>query len=173
MYLLVIKYASEAERKRIEYLLEKWKKNIKMERIRDIVVVVKKGEPTEMLEELYGRVSKNNVEIFSIEKVSPDIEKNRREIELYLEESYEHVEKLLSFIMAKQKATLKRSFGGFRVYERYTKKGMVEISIKLEKIKNGVKIAIAIEGYGDAVDLVYERLNEEISYFKTEGDKNV
>ncbi|MFQ5976067.1 MAG: hypothetical protein ACE5J5_07120 [Candidatus Hydrothermarchaeales archaeon] len=166
-YLLVVKYGSDAERKRIEYMLEKWKGKMGVEKPEGVVALISREDPSEMLEDLYSRIPERNVELHSLERPFLDVKKGRKQINTHIEGSQEAVEKFIGFIMAKRKATLKRSLGDMgKVYQTYTKKGRAEIMISTKRSGTGVDLNVTVEGYGDVADFIFEKIREDISYFK-------
>ena len=173
MYLVIAKYSDDAERKRIEYILEKWKDKLNVTKP-DGIVAIASGSDTEMYslaEELYAKTSKDRVTLYRVDRSRVEIEESERKLTVTLEEKRETVEKVLSFIMARQKAVLKHvSPENYKtVYEvtsKASKKGRAEISVFISDRGGLVNIDISITGYGEVVDYVYNKLNEEMKYIK-------
>jgi hypothetical protein len=169
-YLIIAKYSTEPERKRIEYAFDKWKAKLDVTKPTGILAIAegREDEIKDMLEDLFSRVSKESVSIYRMEKTSVDIKKDRRELKVQLDERREIVEKFIGFMMAKQKAVLKyESKEPFeRAYELYTKKGKCEIRIRLREMDGKIDLSLGISGYGDVVRLLHDRLGEELNYFK-------
>lgn len=166
MYFIVTKYDSDAERKRIEYTLDKWKDRLHIAKTEGIVSIVEGEGIAEFLEDLYSRTSKSNVRVYRVEEREVPIEKSEREIRLRLVEKRETVEKVVSFVMAKQKAILKRETKEpfERVYDVVTRKGRAEISVVLREEEQAIALRMRITGYGEVVEFLNNRLNEELSY---------
>jgi len=164
MYLITAKYTSDSDRKRIEYALEKWKERMKITKPEGIVAIVNGGDVEELIEELYSRTEKDNITLYHIEKAHLEVAEAEKEIKLKIGEKMETAEKLLDFIMAKQKAILKLELAEPRekVYEVYTKKGKAEISVGLHGGETSVNLHLRITGYGEAVDFLYRKLAEEL-----------
>ena len=164
MYLIRAKYRSDPERKRIEYIFEKWRSEMNITKPEGITVIADADDVEEMILELYSRTErKDNITFYRMEKVELEVEQSEKRIRLRLREKRETVEKLLGFIMARQRAILKMELvDPFRkIYEVYSKKGKAEISIGLHETETGVDLSINISGYGEAVDLLYRKLNDE------------
>jgi len=170
MHLIIVKYSSDPERKRIEYILDKWKEKLRITKPEGIISTIDGEELEEFIEELYSKTSRNNIVLYRVEKVAVDVEKNERDISLKLHENKETVEKLIGFVMAKQKAILKRETKKpfESVYEVTTKKGKAEISVALRDEDESVSLRLRITGYGEVVELVNSRLSEELRYLKGE-----
>jgi hypothetical protein len=166
MHLIIAKYDSDAERKRIEYVLDKWKETLRVTKPEGIITIVEGKEVEGLLADLYSRTMKSNVTIYKVEKQTVDVESAEGEIRLKFNEKKETIEKLVSFIMARQKAVLKRETKEpfERVYEVITKKGRTEISVLLVGEEQALNLRIRITGYGEVVEFVKSRLAEEFRY---------
>lgn len=164
MYLITAKYTSDSERKRIEYALEKWRERMKIVKPEGMIAIVNDGDIKELLIELYSRTERDNVALYHIEETHFEVAEAEKEIKIKLNENRETAEKLLDFIMARQKAILKLQLSEARqkIYEVYTKKGKVEITMSLHGDNNGVDVVLRISGYGEAVDFIHGRLAEEL-----------
>lgn len=165
MYLITAKYFSDPERKRIEYALEKWKEQLQISRPEGIVVLAD-GEDIEGLAlELFSKVDRKNVSLYRVEKVELDVAKGEKEIRTKVKEKADSLEKLLSFIMARQKAILKMELAKPRqkIYEVVTKKGKAEVTIALLESESGTNLRVRISGYGEVVDLLHRKLADELS----------
>lgn len=164
MHLIAVKYTSDSERKRIEYVLEKWRDKMNITKPEGITAIVGDGDIDELILDLYSRTEKDNVALYNIERVELDVAQGEKNIRLKLGEKRETVEKLLDFIMARQKAILKLELAEPRekVYEVYTKKGKAEISIGIHGGETGIDLLVRISGYGEAVDFLYRKLAEEL-----------
>jgi len=168
MYLITAKYNSDSERKRIEYALDKWGEHMNVIKPEGVVVMVDSEDIDRLIMELYSRTDRQNVNLYHIKKASLDVTEEEKELSLKLDENRETVEKLLDFIMARQKAILKMESIEPRqkIYEVYTRKGKAEISINIHEYDHGVNLRLQVSGYGEAVDLLYRKLAEELNLLK-------
>lgn len=166
MHLIVAKYADDAERKRIEYTFERWKDSMEIKKPEGITVIVKGEKVEDMLDDLYSRTSKDNVSVYDLGEVSFDVKERVRRIKIDLEGDLKTIEKLMEFVMAKGKAIFKREIPAGKLYEVYTKKGGAEIVSSLKDRDGNVTVDIKITGYGEAPDLLYDKINSELKYFK-------
>jgi hypothetical protein len=168
MHLIIAKYSNDAERKRIEYVLDKWKESLRITKPEGIITIVEGGEIEGLLEDLYSRTTKSNITLYKIEKQTVEVERAECELRLKLNDKKETIEKLVSFVMAKQKAVLiretKQPFE--RVYEVITKKGRAEISALLRDEGEAVVLRMRIAGYGDVVEFMKNRLGDELRYME-------
>lgn len=171
MYLIVAKYADDAERKRIEYVFDKWSGRLQVSAPKGITAVVDgaadQSDVQELVRELYSRSSRGNVSLFKMEPVEfADIEREERDLTLELSEKRETVEKLIGFVMARQKALYKSGTPqAGSLYEVTSKKGKAEITVRLKESDGRVKLRLSIAGYGPVVDYLHGKLAEELKYF--------
>jgi len=164
MYLVTAKYTTDAERKRIEYAFGKWNGKLGIAKPEGLVAIVDSDDIEGLVEELYSRSPRENIELYRIEKVHLDVAEVEREMKLRLREKRETVERLVDFIMARQKAVLKLELREppQKVYEVYTRKGKAEIVVSLQESGGGVSLGLRISGYGEAVELIHRRLEEQL-----------
>jgi hypothetical protein len=168
VHLIIAKYSDEAERKRIEYAMERWGQVMKLGRPEGVPIIIEdeSEKVKELLDDLYARTSKDKIKIYALSQASFDVKKTEKEIKAALEGGMETVEKFIGFILAKQKALFMREIPFGKLYEVYTKKGRAEVAIGLKEEKGKVVVAIRITGFGDAADLIYDKINSELKYFK-------
>jgi hypothetical protein len=164
MYLITAKYTSDSERKRIEYALDKWRDRMQIVKPDGVTAIVKDGEIQELLLELYSRTERDNVAFYRIEEAHLDIAETEKVISLKLKERKETTEKLLDFIMARQRAILKLELTEppRKIYEVITRKGKAEISLSLRGEGEYINVVVKISGYGEAVDFLHGKLAEEL-----------
>jgi len=175
MYLITSKYNNDAERKRLEYIFEKWAGKLTIVKPEGILTMIddlgNEGLMNEFIKDLYSRSSqssKDSIAVYRIEKTEPAIKPEQKELNLETKQKRETVEKLLSFIMARQKAVFKpeSDLPFVKTYEVNSKKGTVQIIVLIKENKDVIKLLFTITGYGDAVNLIYNKLKEELKYFE-------
>ncbi|MDP2846252.1 MAG: hypothetical protein Q8N79_09335 [Candidatus Methanoperedens sp.] len=168
VYLIVAKYSDDAERKRIEYAIERWGDVMKLGRPDGVPIIIhdESGKVMDFLDDLYSRTSKDKVKIYNLSEASFEIEETGKHIKVELEGSLETVEKLVAVVAAKQNAIFKDEILSRKRYEVSTKKGRAEILTYLKPLDNKVVVDIMIKGYGEAPELVYNKISNELKYFK-------
>lgn len=169
--MVVARYSDDPERKRIEYILDKWKDKLRITKPEGIMSIIDSdGEELEQLiKDLYSRTSRSNITLYRVEKEALQIERGESEIRLKVNEKRETLDKLVGFVMAKQKGVLKRETRDpkERVYEVTTKKGRAEVSVGLRDEGQGVALRIRITGYGEVVEFLRGKLDEELRYLES------
>jgi len=170
LHLIIAKYTSDAERKRIEYAIDKWREQIRISRPDGITVLADGDDSdiTRFLEELYSKALPDGIAHYRVEAGRLDVEPTERQLKLRIFETLAAVEKVLRFIMTRLRATLREESREPRwlLYELQTKKGKVEVSATLREDGIVVNVDLRISGYGQGVDLVRDRLREELKYLK-------
>ncbi len=175
VYLILTKYSDEAERKRIEYAIERWGKEMKLGRPDGVPIIVdeENEKVIEFLDDLYSRTSKDEiktlkdkVKIYNLSETALEVEEKEEHLTAELEGSLETVEKFIGFILAKQNAFFQRAIPSGKLYQVSTKKGRAEISTRLGAKNNKVMVDIKISGYGDAPEFISNKISNELKYFK-------
>jgi hypothetical protein len=168
VYLILAKYSDEAERKRIEYAMERWGKEMKLGRPDGVPIIVDEDNEKvmEFLDDLYSRTSRDKVKIYDLSQSSFEVEEKEEHLRAELEGSLETVEKFIGFILAKLNAFFKRAIPSGKLYQVSTKKGRAEISTRLLAGNKNVTVDIRISGYGDAPGLISNKINNELKYYK-------
>jgi len=168
LYLILAKYSDEAERKRIEYAMERWGKEMKLGRPDGIPIIVDEENENVMkfIDDLYSRTSRDKVKVYKLSEASFELEEKEEHLMAELDGSLETVEKFIGFILAKLNAFFLREMPSGKLYQVSTKKGKAEISTRLLAGNKNVTVDIRIRGYGDAPGLISNKINNELKYFK-------
>jgi hypothetical protein len=74
MYLVIIDYGDDVERKRVDYVIEKWKDR-GFEKAKGIVVRTDENDIGGFIDELYSKISAGRIEVYKSEKEEPSPEK--------------------------------------------------------------------------------------------------
>jgi len=168
-HLLILDYRTDAERKRIDYTIEKWsaKKDVAVTKPKGVVVLFEGKDLPEFVEDVYSRMESgaSPPKIYAVKESAPAIDKKARRLSYATERSAEIVENFVNYLLAKQGAAFEYTGGGRKVYAARTRKGVVRIAVAIEAGKEEVRCLIAVEGYGEAADFVATRIDEEMNVF--------
>ncbi len=169
-YVVFVSYDTDAERKRVEYLLSRWSSRIEMDRPKGINAVLRADseEIQEFLVDLLSRLEgdpRRKVKILSGEMVEPSVEPEERILEYRLNDDARVVEKLVDYVMLKLNATPLGSIESEKRYEVYTRRGKTEVAVSLGELPGGCIVAFRISGYGGAVDFLASKIDEEFRAF--------
>jgi len=175
--LLILNYQSDAERKRIDYAIERWKNKINIKKPKGTTILVKCDERdfNKFIEDLFSRLEldpndpdkspKNKVETYLIEKYEPEIEMKTKLLKYKTYEKREVVERFLDYLMAKINAAYEYSTEFSKIYTAYTKKGQARLELRIKCNKEKTEINILIEGYGEVVKFLSDKIDYEIKTF--------
>lgn len=164
--MLVVRYTSEAERKRFEYLLDKWEQSLRIEKPSGSILIVSESpdKVLRFLEELYSKIPRERVDVYKI--VEPDFYLEPLVLEGVVESSMSAGEAwgAIGLVFARLKGVLVSETRGERVYKVSVKKGTVTVRVIVEPGDRGSRIRFIVEGYGEVVPHIYNKLVREFSY---------
>jgi len=167
--LIVINCNDDLEKKRVDYVIEKWG----YQKVRGFVLKVDELNE-EFLKEIHSKLVSGTIELYEIRPIKGelDIPKTKRQFRAYFDDDLERVEGLISFIFSKRKAVLKgRTAPPGRgpieyKYSVYVKgKGSVDVRVILtpEKV---VRVNFTLEGTENAVENLTLELVQDLEYLK-------
>jgi len=167
-HLLILDYQTDAERKRIDYTIEKWstKPGVRVSKPKGVVVLFEGESLDEFVEDVYSRIeaASGPPRIYSLEENRPSITKKIKRLDFSTARSKDTVENFVNYLLAKQSAAFEFADGDRKIYAARTRKGHVQIVVALEDGKK-VRCLISVEGYGDVVDFVAGRIEDEMNVF--------
>ncbi|ASJ03488.1 hypothetical protein A3L09_09555 [Thermococcus profundus] len=166
-YIIFVGYETDAERKRIDYLLDKWSGKAVIKKPRGTVIYIETKNPTEFLEELFSKLEGNvdeKVEVYKAEPLREGVEARKKRLDYTLPEEKRIVERFVGYLLSKLNASLTSSDAVARIYNVYTRKGRATIKVIISG--NGKShVTFEIEGFGEAVDFLADRIDEELKIF--------
>lgn len=167
-HLLIVEYQTDAERKRIDYTIEKWgaKKDVSVTKPKGVVVLFDGASLGEFVEDVFSRMEAGSdpPKVYSIQESSPDVEKNVKRLIFTTAKPADTVEIFIRYLLTKQNAVFEFADGSRNVYTARSRKGQVRIAVNIEAGKN-VRCLVTVEGYGDAVDFIAGRIEDEMNVF--------
>ncbi len=166
-YLVIVRYENDAERKRVDYLLEKWSEKTSIKKPKGLIFFIDTDRPHEFLEDLFSKLEgepERKVEVYKVEGTVRGVEKRSVELRYKIPEEKRVVERFIEYILTKFNANVLQKIGGSKVYEVPTRKGRGTVQVELKE-NNGTEVIITIQGYGDVVDFLSERIKEELTLF--------
>ncbi|WP_157255231.1 hypothetical protein [Palaeococcus ferrophilus] len=167
-HLFVVVYDNDAERKRVEYLIDKWSNRARVSKLKGISFMVEASDVSKLMEELLSKLdppTEGKVRVYRVEpedigsKVTPKVV----EIRHTSSEEPAIVAKLLRYVLSKFGAYYVSGEGSVSRYRAYTKKGRLEITVSVEEEDGGTAVNISLEGYGSAVEDMAKKLERELS----------
>jgi len=167
-YLLALDHQDDAERKRVEYLLNN--SDIEVQKLRGLVRLVRTNEIDDLYEELSTKVDDIDhlrVDELSAVEITPDEHHERFSLET--EASSDKVKWAFDTIERKRDATIEdREFDteyGYHQYVATTKSGTVRYSYEMHEQNDGTtRVDVHVWGYGDAPETFREFVENELNY---------
>lgn len=171
-YIVFVDYFSDAERKRIDYAIERWREKADITREKGIIIRFKDKNIDSFLDDLCSRLEtgREQVRIFEANPHDPEISVREELLKYRTSDSADIIEKFLGYIMAKINAKYEFRQDGVMHYTVSTKKGQAKIGISLKDSDMGSTTIIKISGYGNSAKFLHDRIDEEMKTFL--GDFN-
>jgi hypothetical protein len=180
-YILFVDYANDAERKRIDYTIERWKDRAEIEKPRGAVFRYSGDNADEFLDDLYSRLSagKDGVKVFAGKRYTSNIPEKVKTLRYTTSLKIPTIQKFIDYLMKKFGTPMGETKDEFTAYKISTKKGnaVIEIAINpveymrltelspAEFINERNNIVVTVRGYGDVASYIAEGLDAEIMMF--------
>ncbi|MFO7966090.1 MAG: hypothetical protein R6U44_00630 [Archaeoglobaceae archaeon] len=172
-HLLILNYDSDAERKRFDYATERWKNKIKIKKPRGALVILDgdDNEISKFVEDIFSRIElepdenpSDKVKIYKLEEYEPEVGKKTKRLSYESKEDEKTINRFVDYLMAKLNGSYEYSTGTAKIYTVYTKKGQARLEYNISK-KELTRAVISIEGYGEVVDFIAKKVDDEIGTF--------
>ena len=162
-YLIVVDYDKDTERKRIDYLIEKWSQRADIEKIRKMAILIETEDIDELISGIISRLEgdpEEKVRIYEVREVKKSMPLKKITLK-YRISNKESIEGFLNYLMAKLGASYEYSIGDVKRYSLYTKKGKCSILVGFYRDI----LTFEIEGYGEGVDTIKNRIDSDMKLF--------
>ncbi|NKQ37975.1 MAG: hypothetical protein HF967_00585 [Methanosarcinales archaeon] len=167
--LIIINYDKDTERKRIDYLIERWSDRGDIEKIKKMVIIADVENINEFVKDIMSRLEgdvDNKIKVYEIEEVKKTILPKKVILCYEITDKKKALDGFLKYLLIKIGASYEYSVNDIKKYEVYTKKGNCSISIKLnEKEENVLMIVFEIEGYGESMNLIKNKIDSDMKLF--------
>ncbi len=165
MYLLIVRYGDDAERKRLEYILERFRERIRAVKPSGAVWIID-GSPRDVevfMEELLARVPRDRVELYKLEE--PDLRVEERKSRIEVETGMSEGEALgaVGLVIARLRGALLSEIGGVREYVLRPRGGYARVRVKVLPRSEGSVVRIDVSGYGSGFYRIINNLLDELS----------
>ncbi|MDG6249437.1 hypothetical protein [Methanocalculus sp.] len=166
-YLLVVDYHSDAERKRIDATIERWKSKKNVRKEKGVLIRASDDDIEAFLQDLYARLDRGSesVRMYKAEACSPDVGEVSRTLRYEAEIDQETVRQFLRYILNKLNGSYEGVRDGVESYTVYTRKGQASTGFVWADHPGKTKLTIFVSGFGDVVSFVAERIDEELKAF--------
>lgn len=170
VYMVLVELSGDADRKRLDYVVEKYRRLYGEESIRKLcggVLLVSLGteKMLEFAEELYSRLGADRVKIWLLSE--PDFELQPVELEetITVSKGYRDIWVLVDFLMTKYRGVLvsESLSGSARTYRVRTRYGSLDARFEVQQRPGGYVLRVRVSGYGPGVARFFEKIVEELS----------
>lgn len=166
-YLFIVNYEDDAERKRIDYLLEKWQEHARISKPKGLTFIIETDEISKFAEELFSKLnpsSSKKVESFVLhgKDLSSQIRSATTVLEYQSNDPLEIVKKLLNYVFSKNNIRYYSSDLNSTKYFVLTRKGRVDIEVTIDSRNDKTQVKLLLSGYGEAVEHMAKKLKEDL-----------
>jgi len=166
-HLLVIDYETDAERKRIDSTIDRWRSKLDIHREKGVVIRFSGNRIDEFLRDLYARLDKggDNVRIYASEAITPQVEEISENLSYITDIDATSLEKFLRFLLNKMNAGYEGRTEGGESFSAYTRKGRASITTRIQERNGERQVFINITGFGAVVQFVSKRIDDDLRAF--------
>ena len=162
MYLIEVKYRNDNERKRLDYLVSKWRN--KIYKPEGYLLQVDDDMYSEVISEIVNKFPIDIIFIYKISKIDLNEEKYSESRTFKLQKELKEAKSFMSYLISKKKGVFLGNSGEMEIYDIYTRKGIVRLYMNI-KGDSSTSVFISLTGGQEAVRKLLEELTEEIKIF--------
>ncbi len=166
-YLLIINYSTDTEGNIVDYTIERRRERLKTREQRGFTAIQQGGKEDfeTFFEDFLWRVElkdniEDGIEAYVVENMEPEVEKKVRILTFNIS-SREYAERVIQSLTAKINATYEFTSSVGKTYTAYIKKRQTRIEFPQLRTAD---LFISIEGYGDVVDFLTQKIENEIGH---------
>jgi len=170
-YLLVVDYHSDAERKRIDATIDRWKSKKDVRKEKGVAILVRDEVIEDFLQDLYARLERGSedVRIYSAEESVPNVCETTKALHYETSLDKDALKQFLKYILNKLNSSYEGVRNGVESYTAYTRKGQATVGLLWSEDAGATHLNIMVSGFGDVVSLVAGRIDEELQVFLGSG----
>ncbi len=160
-----IEAKTEAEKKRVKYLLKK--RGISIPEGLIFFVEEEEDDLQTLLNLIMAKTSPQRVHIYKMEGEDFEHDDTTKRLTRTVQSDRESVERMARFLISKRRGEPMPSvMAGVNRYKIYTKKGNTEVLTKIRELDNQqYELTITIHGFKDAVNVIYKEFKKELDIF--------
>ena len=168
MYLIEAHYQDDAERRRIEYLVRKYKEQV--EKASGFLIFIKDDSVIdEFLNELRSKLLEDNISVYQLEDTDLDGVPETRGILMKFDLKPHFVNAFLGYFIEKRQGELMKQLPGYhRWYRIMTRKGKVDLEVLILEKKKTV-LTVNLSGFEPALSIIADELESDLNHFKAAG----
>ncbi|MCL4336087.1 MAG: hypothetical protein M1393_08475 [Candidatus Thermoplasmatota archaeon] len=164
MHIIQVEYENEAERKKIEYIMNQWPQST--ERPKGYVIFVKDEDFEVLYQTIAAKFPESRIGSYKLAEVRPEIESLTCRVSFVFSDmqKYDQVKAFINYLVNKRRGVLVSSLGDILSYRIMTRKATVELDVTFISTQP-VKLLIEIRGPTEGVNLVEKEFSQEIEIF--------
>ena len=161
----------EVEIKRVKYILNK--EGIEIPQGMMFFVTAVEDKIEELTNHLKAKTSPRRVHIYEVKETSLEYDAIDQKIDITTGDTRESMERFVQFLISKRKGLYQRTMGEVRQYRIYTKKGNVDMDVRIEdRREGGCRLVLGIHGYREAAQIIHDEFNRELEALIESGRRN-
>jgi hypothetical protein len=170
-YLIVVDYHSDAERKRIDATIDRWRSKKDISKEKGVVIRLAGEENDDFLQDLYSRLErgKEGVRVYAAEEQALAVEEITKSLHYETSLDKATVKQFLRYILNKLNSSYEGTRNKVESYTAYTRKGQASIGLLWAETAEKTKLTVVISGFGDVVSFVSGRIDKELTAFLESG----
>ncbi|MEB3845049.1 MAG: hypothetical protein LRS48_05140 [Desulfurococcales archaeon] len=161
--MIIVPYESDAERKRLEYVLEKYNRRLRLKKPRGAVIIASGNENDELklLDELIARLGSEKVVAY---RITGPVEKDPESVHVSFTLPIPPAEAwgALTAVMSRMRGALVSRTGSVRVYSLTTRGARATVKVSLSGHGEGSRGVAVFEGYGGRLSRLAEKFCGEV-----------
>jgi hypothetical protein len=166
MHLITINYSSDAERKRVEYIFNKYEsEDGDIDRITGVSRIIQDDDVEKLLSELYLRAPPEKIKVYKLTEITTKTASESNKIESRLSGQKESIESFIGYLLAQRKAVFKRKMGNLKLYTSTTRKGYAEIIVGISQKDGEVLVQIEIQAEEPNRSYLKDYFSEQLKVF--------
>lgn len=158
-HMIKIEYKDELERKRLDYIIDKYDKKIHKQT--GTIIFVEDSSFDTVFKELYAKFGQR-VKAYNIDKENVNVNTSSHSFDIEVPEEMKAVETFVNYLLSTRKGVYKKTSHGTKFFTLHSNKGIVESTVRYTKTKKGIKVSISLEGIKEAVDLIGNELEKKL-----------
>ena len=162
MYIFDVKYTTDTERKRLDYLLSRYSSGVS--RPSGYIFLVEDDVARDLMEEVGARFPSENIRVYKTEQVTIEPSTINVSMTFTFKKRADEVKSFFSYLISKRRGILNKTIGDLVEYEIYTRRGRVELTAST-KDNSTCTLTINIKGSKEAVNFIANEFREEIKIF--------
>lgn len=162
MHLIIVSYENDAERKKIEYVIAKYR----AKRVKDVVIEVEDSDFEPFVKELFGRIPEEKIKTYLVSEKKMSLERAKEEIKESFNADRDTISQFINYLIVRRRGNYRGKLGGFERYRIHTKKGLANISLKYSEKGGSTDVWLIIEGSSEGVKKIREEMKKEFENYK-------